>query len=78
MALIFMFSFLTLLLFNEIPDKNRDIVNILVTLLFPSLTGGILWYLYGYKRKDIDASDSSNSKVTTTITQKVEPKPVVE
>ena len=71
MALVFMFSFLTLLLFKEIPDKNRDIVNILVTLLFPSLTGGVLCYLYSYKRKDIDTSDST---VTTFTQQTVEPK----
>ena len=75
MALVFMFSFLTLLLFVEIPDKNRDIVNILVTLLFPSLTGGVLWYLYSYKRKDIDTSDST---VTTFTQQTVEPKPKTE
>lgn len=72
MALIFMFSFLTLLIFKDIPDKNRDIVNVLSSLLFTSLTGGVLWYLYSYKRKDVESSDST---ITTVMAQTVEPKP---
>ena len=68
MALVFMFSFLTLLIFKDIPDKNRDIVNVLSSLLFTSLTGGVLWYLYSYKRKDVDTSDSTQTSESKTKT----------
>lgn len=52
MALVFMFSFLTLLCFKEIPNTNRDIVNILIAMTFQPLIGAVVLYLFNYKNKN--------------------------
>jgi hypothetical protein len=74
MALVFMFSFLTLLIFVEIPASNRDIVNILITLIFPPLLASVIWYLFNYRKLD---ADSSITTVTQT-SQVIEPKHKIE
>lgn len=75
MALIFMFSFITLLIFVEIPPANRDIVNILISLMFPPLLASVIWYLYNYKKID---SESNNVTTLTQTSQIVEPKIKIE
>jgi hypothetical protein len=70
MALVFMFSFLTLLIFVEIPASNRDIVNILITLIFPPLLASVIWYLFNYRKLDTDA----NVTTVTQTSQLIEPK----
>lgn len=75
MALVFMFTFLTLLVFKEIPQANKDIVNILITLMFPSLLASVIWYLFNYKKID---SDTNNITTVTQTSQITEPKNKIE
>ena len=75
MSLVFMFSFITLLVFVEIPTANRDIVNILISLMFPPLLASVIWYLYNYKKID---SDTNNVTTLTQTSQIVEPKNKIE
>lgn len=47
---IFCFMFICLLLFIEVPRENKDLVNFLSGIVFSNGIGGIIYFLYNYKK----------------------------
>lgn len=60
MISIFCFVFLLLLLFVEVPQNNRDIVNFLSGSMFATGFGGVVYFLFNFKKdtKDPVPTDS--------------------
>lgn len=58
---IFCFIFICLLLFIEVPRENKDLVNFLSGILFSNGIGGIVYFLYNYKKSEYDGYNGYNN-----------------
>jgi hypothetical protein len=72
-TVVFVFSWLTILIFHEIPDRNKDIVNTLGSLVIGACFGSIFGYYYGASKDktDSDKQDKmtiTNPNITASVT----------
>ena len=65
---LFCAIFLVALLFINIPDNNRDIVNFLAGTFYSGALGGVIFFFYNFK-KDNKENTVNNFQPTETIRQ---------
>jgi hypothetical protein len=47
---IFCFGFVYLLVYKEVPSSNKDLINFLAGILFGTGLGGVVYWLYNYRK----------------------------